>query len=379
MSFAHPPMTPLEELLKEMLEKRPDMQEQIPDAEMLTAYIAWMSETYGEQYRPRLSPEDIPVPVARSDQRLLADKIMKQAPDARLLSRFSAGFALQSEQWSISADYDVSMSRMLRYMPGQWHTSEYFEIYCAPAGPCPIHFTREALTLSAGSILIVAPGVVHASPCFAEDAILYSFMVRSSTFDRVFFHQLPEHSLLADFFRRALSGENDASWLRFETEQDPELDSLLARIEAQSHEDEPYSGQLMNTLLTLFFILLLKNHEHTARLPRSGSFYWKHEYSAILSYIQQNFAAAGIDDVARHFHYSTRQISRVVKESLHLTYAELIQKLRMEQAMRLLSRGTLPIAEIGASVGYADNSSFYRAFRTYYGKTPGECRPSEPS
>ena len=61
---------------------------------------------------------------------------------------------------------------------------------------------------------------------------------------------------------------------------------------------------------------MLQRYESTARLPRSGDFYWKHEYSAILAYIQQHFAEAGIEDVARQFHYSTRQISRVVKDSL---------------------------------------------------------------
>ena len=41
----------------------------------------------------------------------------------------------------------------------------------------------------------------------------------------------------------------------------------------------------MNSMMTTFFLLLLQRYEGTAKLPRNEDFYWKHEFSAILSYI----------------------------------------------------------------------------------------------
>ncbi len=368
------PMTPLEEIFKVLLDRRPDIRNSIPRADDLADYISWMAEEFGETYRGKFTLDSIPTPPVSSGQHALAERMMRDPMDRQAMSRFSAEFASQSEHWSIQTGRDISIGRMLRYMPGQWHTSEYFEVYYAPKGRCTIYFREENETLSNGAVLIVAPGILHATPCYADDAILFSIMVRRSTFEQVFFRQLPESSLLASFFRKALSGDDEASWLYFDTQADEEVQSLCARMEQTFRQAGSYDKQMMNALLTVFFILVLKKFESTARLPRSRDFFWKRDYSAILSYIQENYADAGIEDVAKVFNYSTRQISRIIKDCLGLSYARLILKLRMERAADLLSREEVSIAQAANQVGYADNSSFYRAFIQYYGKTPGSYR-----
>ena len=121
-----------------------------------------------------------------------------------------------------------------------------------------------------------------------------------------------------------------------------------------------------------FFILLLRRYEGTVRLPRTETFYWKHEFSAILSYIQKNYATSTIEEVAETFHYSRRQIGRTVQKYTGQTYAELVYRLRMEKAGRLLHTKELPMNEIARQTGYSTLSSFYRAFTKYFGCTPGQ-------
>lgn len=53
-----------------------------------------------------------------------------------------------------------------------------------------------------------------------------------------------------------------------------------------------------------------------------------------------------------------------------MSYAKLILKLRMDEAAAMLRQGDFSIAQISSAVGYADVSSFYRAFTKYYHKTP---------
>lgn len=361
-------MTPLEEKLKLLYEQRPDVRNRILTAGELTAYISWMVQEYGANSP---GPESLPVYIGDERQTELAERVLKNPKDKQALEQLSAGYGMQSERRYILQSHDISLGRMLRYMPGQWHTSDYFEIYYAPYGECPIHFEKEAVTLSCGAVLITAPDIMHASPCYADDAVLHYFMVRASTFDRVFWSQLPESSLLASFFRKSLSGEAGASWLFFDTAGDTDLLHLTERMEAEFREAGSYCPQMLNALMTEFFILMLKRYESSARLPRTEGFFWKHEYSAILSYIQQHFTEAGLDEVARAFHYSTRQISRVVKSCFDMSYARLVLRLKMERAAALLTQGGTSVAEIGELVGYADTSSFCRAFANYYGMTPG--------
>ena len=62
-----------------------------------------------------------------------------------------------------------------------------------------------------------------------------------------------------------------------------------------------------------------------------------------------------------------------------MSYSQLVLKLKMEHAAQLLKQQGISIAAISAAVGYADVSSFYRAFTNYYHMTPQEFRNPSPA
>lgn len=362
------PMTTLESMLKECLDRRPDIRSHILTSQELTEYIRWMAEVHG---RPKdFTLSDIPVRPTGTPMAELAERLLCDPTSSQTLTLLSSGYASQSEERYILPDHDISVGRMLRYMPAHWHTNAYFEIYYAFSGTCPIHFENEVILLKPGTVLILAPSAVHASPCFCDDGVLVYFMVRSSTFDQVFWNQLPADSLMATFFRQALSGQHPSSYLHFETDGDKDIHCLLAQIYEEYYREEPYQAQLLNALMSTFFILLLRRYEGTARLPRREDFFWKHQFSAILSHIQTNYATVTLDALARRFHYSQRQISRIVQTCTGVSYHRLLLKLRMEKAASLL-RQNVSMEAAANGVGYSAVSSFYRAFTRYYGCTPG--------
>ena len=67
------------------------------------------------------------------------------------------------------------------------------------------------------------------------------------------------------------------------------LEDILANIDRERQAPERYSSQYLNLLMSEFFLLMFRRYEGTARLPRTGSFFWKHEFSAIFSYKQAAF------------------------------------------------------------------------------------------
>ena len=102
----------------------------------------------------------------------------------------------------------------------------------------------------------------------------------------------------------------------------------------------------------------LQRYEGTARLPRSENFYWKHEVSAILSHIQANYSLVKIKELAERFHYSERQVTRIVQNSTGQSFEALVTRLRMERAALLLRNTGTPIAKISQDIGRATISSF---------------------
>ena len=278
---------------------------------------------------------------------------------------------LYQEESFISESSNISAGQMLRYFPSHWHSNDCFEVYYALSGECPIHFTNEVVTLQPGGVLIVAPSVVHASPCFGDDKILMSYMLRASVFDQVFWKLVPAQNLLSSFFRRALGEQLPNAYLQFETGGDEDIHHLLWNIYEEYMKQEAYQAEMLNSLLSAFFVLLLRRYEGTARLPRSEGFYWSYRYTGILSYIQSHYDTVNLPELSERFHYSDKQLRRIIQTSTGLSFLQLITKLRMERASALLRRPNMPIEKVSEAVGYATVSSFYRSFTAYYGCTPG--------
>ena len=53
--------------------------------------------------------------------------------------------------------------------------------------------------------------------------------------------------------------------------------------------------------------------------------------------------------------------------------------MRQQRARELLLRTARPIKQIAAQVGFANEKSFIRAFRTWTGMTPEACRNGQKS
>lgn len=368
--FLSPAMTKLETILKTFFLQRPDLKNRILTAAELTDYISWMAGTYKAGFPERFAVENIPRFVRSDWNRKVAESFLVDPNDPDMLAQLSITSVSQREDNYISADRDISAGRLLRYLPAAWHTADSFQVYYAASDGCRVHFSQEIIDLKKGAVLIVAPGILHATPCNSDDTVLTFFALRASTFERVFWNQLSESRLLAQFFRQALSGQESTAYLHFDTFGDPEILDITGKIAKELEAHRIYHSQMLNILMSAFFITLLRNYEGTARLPRTADFFWKHQYSAIFSFIQSNYIHTNIATVAEKFHYSEKQISRIVRQCTGLGYAQLVLKLKMERAAALLQLKDMTTARVAAELGYSDVSCFYRAFTKYYRQTP---------
>ena len=368
-------LTPLECMLKICYHQKPEIGDTIPTPEELTEYFQWMAAEFGDDPKFKVASNKI---MDRSfnlaDNKIsgLGKRLLDNPHDYQAFREVRDMVQIHREDSFITENNDISVGQMLRYFPSHWHANDCFEVYYAKSGECPIHFTNEVVTLRPGGVLIVAPSVIHASPCFGDDKVLMFYMLRASTFDQVFWNLLPSQNLLSSFFRRALSDQQPNAYLHFETGGDADIHHLLLNIYEEFMRQEAYQAEMLNSLMSTFFVLLLRRHEGTARLPRSEGFYWSHRYTGILSHIQAHYNTVDLPELAERFHYSDKQLRRIIQSSTGLSFQQLITKLRMEKAVELLPRSGMTIAKISSEVGYATVSSFYRRFIEYYGCPPGE-------
>lgn len=84
--------------------------------------------------------------------------------------------------------------------------------------------------------------------------------------------------------------------------------------------------------------------------------------------------ALPVERIAAQVGMSPRTLSRWCREHLRESPAELVRKLRVDEARRLLEETALPVKDICARTGLADASTMWRAFVDLLGVTPAEYR-----
>ncbi len=95
----------------------------------------------------------------------------------------------------------------------------------------------------------------------------------------------------------------------------------------------------------------------------------------IIEWAQKNVArGVKVSDMAREAHVSLSTLERYIGAHLGVSPLELLRKIKMDRACRLLSESSLNVSEIASQCGYESVSSFARAFRTREGMSPGAYR-----
>lgn len=99
------------------------------------------------------------------------------------------------------------------------------------------------------------------------------------------------------------------------------------------------------------------------------------ELATALKHMQKHFAESlRIEDIAKKAGLSVYQFEQRVQRLFHMSPLQLLHKLRLDEATRLLRETTLPLGEIALQTGWCDQSAFTRHFSRYAGMAPGKFR-----
>jgi transcriptional regulator GlxA family with amidase domain len=91
----------------------------------------------------------------------------------------------------------------------------------------------------------------------------------------------------------------------------------------------------------------------------------------VLDHIDEPLA---VDRIARRVGMSARTLSRWCREHLRESPAELVRRLRVDEARRLLEETNLPLKDITTRTGLGDASTMWRVFTQRLGVTPAAYR-----
>jgi transcriptional regulator GlxA family with amidase domain len=108
-----------------------------------------------------------------------------------------------------------------------------------------------------------------------------------------------------------------------------------------------------------FSSALQRQEKEPSRLRDISAFVLDHVHEAL-----------PVERIATGIGMSPRTLSRWCREHLDESPAELVRRLRVEEARRLLEETSLPLKDITARTGFGDASTLWRAFTQRLGVTP---------
>ena len=94
----------------------------------------------------------------------------------------------------------------------------------------------------------------------------------------------------------------------------------------------------------------------------------------IMNYLQANYQAIALSDVADHFHLSEPYLSRYIHEKSGKTFGDILISIRLKKAKTLLRNGNMTVENVAMAVGYPNVEHFSRIFKRKMGMTPVQYR-----
>lgn len=126
----------------------------------------------------------------------------------------------------------------------------------------------------------------------------------------------------------------------------------------------------VSQMLDFVEALYVKAHQSMQELMKNRN---KINIEQVKQYAQKQYTkGVTLEQTAAEFYVTKEYLSKTFKAVTGKGYTEYVTSLRMERAKELIVSYKIPLKSVGEMIGYVDQAHFYKTFKKYHGKTPGE-------
>lgn len=274
--------------------------------------------------------------------------------------------------------FDISIIKHPKYLFVGNHSHDFFEIVYVISGSCLQTIQSgeliEKIKLIEGNVLVIPPKVTH-SIAVDDESTVINILLRRSTFNSIFFRNIPNESILQNFFTEILYSHEHPTYILFNSTYKSKIYNTFAflYLEYLNHGTKKYSSSAMNTQLELFLIYLLSESENDIILS-NGYKEGAAQIPSIISFIELHYTDITVNQIAEHFNYHPNYLGKLFKKNTNNTLSEVIINIRLNHAKELLIKSNTSVEEIAFLVGYSNVSSFIRSFKKSFNLTPSKFR-----
>lgn len=169
-----------------------------------------------------------------------------------------------------------------------------------------------------------------------------------------------------------LADERSINLIRLDTKFQSRLKTIIKELELSLHSDEFGSNLMSQALFIQFMVYLNRIFLGSLYLTSDDSLKYDKQIEKILNYINENVTnELSIEDLSEKFYISKYYLMHKFKKETGFTLHNYILQKRLMLSYRLIQEG-LPILKACEQSGFKDYSSYLRAFKKLFGKTPSD-------
>jgi AraC-like DNA-binding protein/mannose-6-phosphate isomerase-like protein (cupin superfamily) len=258
-----------------------------------------------------------------------------------------------------------------------WH--EHFEIIVMKAGRAVFHIDGKSYEAEPGDVLIVPAGGLHAGYSAIDGSVEYFAIVFNAALLQNQAAHDPAHT---QFVAPYLEGT-----VRFPVKLGCSDDShaicvsLLERAISEFKTKDRAYELAVKSYLYLLFALLARRYLPEA-LPRKTpavSSRYTDRFKTLLHHLGAHYAEPiTVEQAAKLVNLNPFHFCKTFKKATGATFVEYMNRLRMDEAERLLEETDLTVTEIAGRVGCGNANYFTKRFKQIKGIAPSQLRKHSP-
>jgi AraC family transcriptional regulator len=156
--------------------------------------------------------------------------------------------------------------------------------------------------------------------------------------------------------------------------EDPDLIDAMTRLDRVLTDGDGLTD-LYAESIGLFIAARVLELSRLDQAPERTALGTRSRMAMLDDYLRANIGSpVSIDDLAQLAGLSRFHLIRSFRDAFGATPYQYFLRLRMNEARRLLTATSLPVAQVATKVGFSSSTQFVKMFRTMEGVTPGSIR-----
>lgn len=236
------------------------------------------------------------------------------------------------------------------------HCNADYEVHILLSGSCVLEVGNQDVHFVSPKAILIAPGTFHGPHSLSGDfeRFCFSFMPTRQDLSRQLFDQVRTSSICT---------------------LPPAAISLCRTILGEMSTEYPFSDDILRALFIQLLVIIFRRNHLTfsdSAVPVNTATWRTTIIDKFFSPMPNTFGTE--DELAAMLNLSRRQLNRVLIQNYGMGYRQKMLRARMEYAGNLLRTTDYKVGHIGSLAGYTAESSFYKAFQSYYHTTPQDYR-----